>query len=49
MASYQMSLQTPVYNFWRNSLIMLGTAIGILAVLSSVALGNGINGTFKPN
>lgn len=32
------------YNFWRNSLIVLGTAIGLFAVMLFSGLGNGING-----
>lgn len=44
MASYRMSFKHLMYNFWRNSLIMLGTAIGIFAVLLFSGLGNGING-----
>lgn len=43
-ASYRMSFKHLMYNFWRNSLIMLGTAIGIFAVLLFSGLGNGING-----
>lgn len=43
-ASYRMSFKHLMYNFWRNSLIMLGTAIGIFAVLLFSGLGNGVNG-----
>lgn len=43
-ASYRMAFKHLMYNFWRNSLIMLGTAIGIFAVLLFSGLGNGING-----
>ena len=43
-ASYQSSFKHLMYYFWRNSLIMLGTAIGIFAVLLFSGLGNGING-----
>ena len=43
-ASYRMSFKHLMYNFWRNSLIMLGTAIWIFAVLLFSGLGNGING-----
>ncbi|MDF7637193.1 ATP-binding cassette domain-containing protein [Leuconostocaceae bacterium ESL0958] len=32
------------YNFWRNSLIILGTAIGLFAVILFSGLGNGISG-----
>src|SRR5699024_1761946 len=44
MASYRTSFKHLMYNFWRNSLIMLGTAIGIFAVLLFSGLGNGVNG-----
>ncbi|MBB1070024.1 ATP-binding cassette domain-containing protein [Limosilactobacillus sp. RRLNB_1_1] len=44
MASYRTAFKHFIYNFWRNSLIMLGTAIGIFAVLLFSGLGNGING-----
>lgn len=44
MASYRTAFKHLMYNFWRNSLIMLGTAIGIFAVLLFSGLGNGING-----
>lgn len=43
-ASYRTAFKHLMYNFWRNSLIMLGTAIGIFAVLLFSGLGNGING-----
>lgn len=43
-ASYRSSFKHLMYYFWRNSLIMLGTAIGIFAVLLFSGLGNGING-----
>lgn len=32
------------YNFWRNSLIILGTAIGLFSVILFSGLGNGISG-----
>jgi len=32
------------YNFWRNSLIILGTSIGLFAVILFSGLGNGISG-----
>ncbi len=32
------------YHFWRNSLIVLGTAIGLFAVMLFSGLGNGISG-----
>ncbi|MFV0559071.1 MAG: ATP-binding cassette domain-containing protein [Enterococcus sp.] len=41
-ASYQNAFNHLSYNFWRNSLIMLGTAIGIFAVLLFSGLGNGV-------
>ncbi|MDV8946896.1 ATP-binding cassette domain-containing protein [Limosilactobacillus reuteri] len=44
MVSYRTAFKHLTYNFWRNSLIMLGTAIGIFAVLLFSGLGNGING-----
>lgn len=43
-ASYRTAFKHLMYNFWRNSLIMLGTAIGIFAVILFSGLGNGING-----
>lgn len=43
-ASYRTAFKHLMYNFWRNSLIMLGTAIGIFAVILFTGLGNGING-----
>lgn len=42
-ASYRNAFQHLSYNFWRNSLIMLGTAIGLFAVLLFSGLGNGVN------
>lgn len=44
MASYRTAFKHLMYNFWRNSLIMLGTAIGIFAVILFSGLGNGVNG-----
>lgn len=44
LASYRTAFKHLMYNFWRNSLIMLGTAIGIFAVLLFSGLGNGVNG-----
>ncbi|ANZ60944.1 ABC transporter ATP-binding protein/permease [Secundilactobacillus paracollinoides] len=32
------------FNFWRNSLIVLGTAVGLFAVMLFSGLGNGISG-----
>ena len=43
-AAYRTSFKHLMYNFWRNSLIMLGTAIGIFAVILFTGLGNGVNG-----
>lgn len=43
-ASYNNAFKHLKYNFWRNSLIMLGTAIGLFAVLLFSGLGNGVNG-----
>lgn len=43
-ASYRTAFKHFRYNFWRNSLIMLGTAIGLFAVLLFSGLGNGVNG-----
>lgn len=42
-ASYKNAFQHLSYNFWRNSLIMLGTAIGLFAVLLFSGIGNGVN------
>lgn len=42
-ASYRNAFQHLSYNFWRNSLIMLGTAIGLFAVLLFSGVGNGVN------
>lgn len=44
LASYRTAFKHFRYNFWRNSLIILGTAIGIFAVLLFTALGKGVNG-----
>lgn len=44
MAAYRTAFKHLMYNFWRNSLIMLGTAIGIFAVILFIGLGNGVNG-----
>ncbi|WP_251545893.1 ABC transporter ATP-binding protein/permease [Limosilactobacillus caecicola] len=43
-ASYSFSFKHLMYNFWRNSLIMLGVAIGLFAVMIFSGLGNGVNG-----
>lgn len=43
-ASYRTAFKHLMYNFWRNLLIILGTAIGIFSVLLFSGLGNGING-----
>ncbi|WP_028983649.1 ABC transporter ATP-binding protein/permease [Sporolactobacillus terrae] len=42
-ASYKNAFKHLTFNFWRNSLIMLGTAIGLFAVLLFSGLGNGVN------
>ncbi|MFX3617974.1 MAG: ABC transporter ATP-binding protein, partial [Sporolactobacillus sp.] len=42
-ASYKNAYKHLTFNFWRNSLIMLGTAIGLFAVLLFSGLGNGVN------
>ncbi|MCL1631461.1 ATP-binding cassette domain-containing protein [Sporolactobacillus sp. CPB3-1] len=42
-ASYKNAFKHLSFNFWRNSIIMLGTAIGLFAVLLFSGLGNGIN------
>lgn len=42
-ASYNDAFKHLKYNFWRNSLIMIGTAIGLFAVLLFSGLGNGVN------
>ena len=44
LASFKTAFKHFKYNFWRNSLIMLGTAIGLFAVLLFSGLGNGVNG-----
>lgn len=43
-ASYRTAFKHFSYNFWRNFLIILGTAVGIFAVLLFSGLGNGVNG-----
>lgn len=43
-ASYRTAFKHFRYNFWRNFLIILGTAIGIFAVLLFTAMGRGVNG-----
>lgn len=42
--SYRLSFKHLMYNFARNSLIMLGVAIGLFSVMLFSGLGNGING-----
>jgi ABC-type lipoprotein export system ATPase subunit/ABC-type antimicrobial peptide transport system permease subunit len=42
-ASYKNAFKHLRFKFWRNSIIMLGTAIGLFAVLLFSGLGNGIN------
>ncbi|KRL95112.1 ABC transporter ATP-binding protein/permease [Limosilactobacillus equigenerosi] len=44
MAIFRNAYKHLMYNFWRNSLIMLGTSIGLFAVILFSGLGNGING-----
>lgn len=44
ISDYVMAYKHLMYNFWRNFLIMLGTGIGIFAVILFSGLGNGING-----
>ena len=46
-ASYEFSFKHLMYNFWRNSLIMIGVAIGLFAVMIFSGLGNGVNGYIK--
>lgn len=43
-ASYRTAFKHLTYTFWRNFLIILGTAIGLFAVMLFMGLGNGING-----
>lgn len=43
-ASYSFSFKHLMYNFWRNSLIMIGVAIGLFAVMLFSGLGKGVNG-----
>ncbi|KRO15177.1 ABC transporter related protein [Lacticaseibacillus saniviri JCM 17471 = DSM 24301] len=42
-ATFRNAYSHLTYNFWRNSLIMLGTGIGLFAVLLFSGLGNGVN------
>ncbi|WP_412989449.1 ATP-binding cassette domain-containing protein [Pediococcus siamensis] len=42
--SFKMALKHLKFNFWRNSLIAFGTAIGLFAVILFSGLGNGISG-----
>lgn len=42
--SYRLSFKHLMYNFARNSLIMIGVAIGLFSVMLFSGLGNGING-----
>ena len=46
-SSYEFSFKHLMYNFWRNSLIMIGVAIGLFAVMIFSGLGNGVNGYIK--
>lgn len=41
-ASYRNAYKHLTFSFWRNSLIMLGTAIGLFAVMLFSGLGNGV-------
>ena len=43
-ASYRTAFKHLMYNFWRNSLIMLGVGIGLFAVILFAGLGNGVKG-----
>ncbi|EHN58715.1 ABC transporter ATP-binding protein/permease [Oenococcus kitaharae] len=43
LAAYKNAYKHTMYYFWRNFLIMLGTGIGIFAVLLFSGLGNGIS------
>lgn len=42
VSSYQNAVKHLTHSFWRNSLIVLGTAIGLFAVLLFTGLGSGI-------
>jgi len=42
-ATFRNAFSHLTYTFWRNSLIMLGTGIGLFAVLLFSGLGNGVN------
>lgn len=42
--AYKTAFKHFKFSFWRNSLIILGTAIGLFAVLLFTGLGNGISG-----
>jgi ABC-type lipoprotein export system ATPase subunit/ABC-type antimicrobial peptide transport system permease subunit len=42
--SYKNAAKHLKFNFWRNSLIVIGTAIGLFAVILFSGLGNGISG-----
>lgn len=42
--SYTTAFKHFKFNFWRNSLIVLGTAVGLFAVMLFSGLGNGISG-----
>ena len=42
--SFRSALKHLKFNFWRNSLIVIGTAIGLFAVMLFSGLGNGIGG-----
>ena len=44
IVSYKTAFKHFKYNFWRNFLIVVGTAIGLFAVILFSGLGNGISG-----
>lgn len=44
ISSYRTAFKHLMYNFWRNSLIMLGVGIGLFAVILFSGIGNGVNG-----
>ena len=47
MEDLRLSFKHLMYNFWRNSLIMIGVAIGLFAVIIFNGLGRGVNGYIK--
>lgn len=44
LAAYRTAFKHLTYTFWRNFLIILGTAIGLFSVMLFMGLGNGIKG-----